>query len=95
MKHVLENEIVSIPVDIKPKLSKYRIEILFWGFRNLRKINFIPITRPYIVLNCLDTTLKSKTIHYNATHLNFCETTDHVDVVRYLHKNLRKNVLYL
>ncbi|KAJ8954918.1 hypothetical protein NQ318_016858, partial [Aromia moschata] len=30
-------EVVKIPQDLKPKLVSYRIEVLFWGMRDLRK----------------------------------------------------------
>lgn len=75
------NDVLSIPDEIKPKLEKFRLEVLYWGFRLLKKIHHLPITRPNIEVCCLDSTLRSTTINYNRD-MNFNQTGDHIDLVR-------------
>lgn len=38
--------VLPIPRSIRPTLSKYKIELLFWGLRDLRRVNFLKVDRP-------------------------------------------------
>ena len=45
-------EIIPIPGSIRPVYSKHRIEVLFWGVRELKKLQFTAVTRPRIDVEC-------------------------------------------
>lgn len=48
-----ENEvIIPIPGSIRPIYSKHRIEVLFWGVREMKKLQFTSVTRPRIDVEC-------------------------------------------
>lgn len=44
--------ITPIPGSIRPIYSKHRIEVLFWGVRDLKKLQFTAVTRPRIDVEC-------------------------------------------
>lgn len=83
-------DVIPIPVNIKPKLIKYRIEILYWGYRRLKKVNLLPITRPNIILNCLSTTLRSDAMHQKQKDLDHRRPTDYMDLVKANWKHVAK-----
>lgn len=64
-------------------LQQYRIEILFWGVRDLRKICMLPITKPKIKLEICGEVLHSKRIPDTRKSLNFPEPLKYIDVVSY------------
>lgn len=41
--------VLPIPKSIRPTFSKYKIELLFWGLRDLRRVNFLKVDRPRLV----------------------------------------------
>lgn len=77
-------ELVRIPSDIKPTLEKYRVEVLFWGLRDLRKIHMLPITKPKIKLEVCGEILQSDTIRDTRKSLNFPEPHKYIDVVSFV-----------
>lgn len=70
-KQVFGQKIINIPQEIKPTLVKHRIEIVFWGVRNLKKINMHSINKPKIVVQCTNTNLTSDTITNVKKNPNF------------------------
>ncbi|KAF7282748.1 hypothetical protein GWI33_002001 [Rhynchophorus ferrugineus] len=64
-------QILTIPPEIKPTLVSYKIEILFWGIRNMRKINMVRINRPRITFYCGNKSINSETIANFAKNQNF------------------------
>uniref|UniRef100_A0A8B9ZT65 Otoferlin n=1 Tax=Anas zonorhyncha TaxID=75864 RepID=A0A8B9ZT65_9AVES len=40
--------ILPVPLGIRPVLSKYRVEILFWGLRDLKRVNLAQVDRPRV-----------------------------------------------
>lgn len=44
--------ILPVPPHIRPKLVKYRFEVLFWGLRDLKKIQFLPVNHPRVDIEC-------------------------------------------
>ncbi|KAF5288241.1 hypothetical protein FQA39_LY04009 [Lamprigera yunnana] len=64
-------DIVRIPSEIKPAMTKYRIEVLFWGVRDLHKVNFTDIYRPRATLECVYATINSEVVHVVRGQLNF------------------------
>lgn len=67
--------IMPVPLDIKPLLAKHRIEVLFWGVRNLQKIDLVRIHKPSIVIECVDQILESDYLSESLTNLNFTNPT--------------------
>nr|XP_022917229.1 otoferlin-like isoform X2 [Onthophagus taurus] len=53
--------ITKIPDDIRPILSGYKTDILFWGVRHLKKLYGIPVTKPKIMIDFTVTTIESET----------------------------------
>ncbi|KAK5642454.1 hypothetical protein RI129_008621 [Pyrocoelia pectoralis] len=82
-------EINRIPIDIKPNLVKYRLEICFWGLRELRKINFVPIYKPKVVLECMYATVQSESSFAVRGCLNFSHSFKTLDV------NLPEELYYI
>lgn len=74
-------EIVRIPSDIKPTLEQYRIEVIFWGLRNMKKIYMLPITKPKIKLEICGEILQSESIPDTRKTLNFPDPLKYIDVV--------------
>ena len=44
--------ILPVPPHIRPKLVKYRFEVLFWGLRDLKKFQFLPVNHPRVDIEC-------------------------------------------
>lgn len=44
--------IMSVPEDIRPKMQKHRIEVMFWGVREIKKVQFMSVNRPQAQLDC-------------------------------------------
>ena len=44
--------VLPVPPSIRPKLVKYRLEVLFWGLRDLKKIQFLPVNHPRVDIEC-------------------------------------------
>ncbi|KAI4471231.1 fer-1-like [Holotrichia oblita] len=54
-----KKELSEIPEDIQPKLTRYKIDVMFWGVRHLRKLHNISITKPKVTLDFTVATLES------------------------------------
>lgn len=74
-------ELVRIPSDIKPMMVSYRIEIMFWGVRNLKKVHLVQISKPKIAIEVLDSVLHSNTLINSHKSLNFPEPIKFMDTV--------------
>uniref|UniRef100_A0A8C3RFP9 Otoferlin n=1 Tax=Cyanoderma ruficeps TaxID=181631 RepID=A0A8C3RFP9_9PASS len=44
--------ILPVPLGIRPVLSRYRVEILFWGLRDLKRVNLAQVDRPRVDIEC-------------------------------------------
>ncbi|KAJ8959920.1 hypothetical protein NQ317_007807 [Molorchus minor] len=73
-------EIVKIPNAIKPEMVSYKIEVLFWGVRDMKKVNHIQINRPRISVICGDEILLSDTIENGKRNSNFSTQCKSLDV---------------
>ena len=65
-----------IPRQVKPRLGKYRLEVLFWGMRALRPIiplptNLFAVKHPHIEVDWAGYRLKSSEIENAVDHPNF------------------------
>jgi len=68
-----EDKIYSIPPDIRPKMASYRFEVVFWGVRDMRKINCMPVRRPRIIVECAGIHVKSEVMKNAKRFSNFEE----------------------
>ncbi|GJQ70945.1 hypothetical protein Trydic_g861 [Trypoxylus dichotomus] len=72
-----KKEILELPDDIKPRLTSYKIDVLFWGLRHLKKLHKMSITKPKISLDCTMDILESDVLHKHEQ--NF--TTYHKELI--------------
>ncbi|XP_033208643.1 otoferlin-like [Belonocnema kinseyi] len=68
------NKIYKVPDDIRPKMTSYRFEVIFWGVRDMKKINFVPVHKPRIVIECSGVHIKSEVMENAKKFSNFEET---------------------
>nr|CAD7441046.1 unnamed protein product [Timema bartmani] len=71
-----KDEIVSgpnakIPEYIKPKIVSYRMEVLFWGVRNMKKVQLRDVSRPNVSVECSGYKVSSPIIEDAARNANF------------------------
>lgn len=72
--------VIPIPPSIRPKLAKYRVEIMFWGLRNMR--NIVRIVKPKVQFQWLGQIKDSKQMVRFEDCPNFPNPITHMDVVR-------------
>ncbi|XP_076648742.1 otoferlin [Halictus rubicundus] len=72
--------IYKIPEDIRPKMASYRLEAIFWGVRDMRKINYVPVLRPRIIIECAGVDVKSEVMENAKKFTNFEEPHIVVDL---------------
>ncbi|XP_024943161.1 otoferlin [Cephus cinctus] len=75
-----KKKIYHIPDDIKPKMTSHRIEVIFWGVRDMKKLNYIPIYKPRIVVECAGVHVRSEVMENAKKFCNFEETHIMVDL---------------
>lgn len=76
-----EDKIYSIPPDIRPKMTNHRLEVIFWGVRDMRKINYMPVHRPRIIVECTGIHVKSTVIEDAKKFSNFHEPHVMIELV--------------
>lgn len=80
----LEQTDYRIPDDIKPQMVPHRVEVLFWGVRNMKKLYCVQINRPRISVVCEEGLLISDTIDNARKSPNFLNKCKSMDVVKFL-----------
>ncbi|XP_077187228.1 otoferlin isoform X6 [Paroedura picta] len=63
--------ILPVPLGIRPVLSKYRVEILFWGLRDLKRVNLAQVDRPRVDIECAGKGVQSSLIQNYKKNPNF------------------------
>ncbi|KAI4905566.1 hypothetical protein NFI96_024021, partial [Prochilodus magdalenae] len=63
--------ILPVPLGIRPVLSRYRIEVLFWGLRDLKRINLAQVDRPRVDIECAGKGIQSALIQNYKKNPNF------------------------
>ncbi|XP_076388298.1 otoferlin isoform X5 [Megachile rotundata] len=66
-----QGPILPVPVGIRPTLSKYRIEVLFWGLRDLKRIHLMTVDKPRVDVECAGHILYSSVISNAKKNPNF------------------------
>ncbi|KAG7460806.1 hypothetical protein MATL_G00202750 [Megalops atlanticus] len=63
--------ILPVPLGIRPVLSRYRIEVLFWGLRDLKRVNLAQVDRPRVDIECAGKGVQSALIQNYKKNPNF------------------------
>ncbi|KAJ8009618.1 hypothetical protein DPEC_G00090770 [Dallia pectoralis] len=63
--------ILPVPMGIRPVLSRYRIEVLFWGLRDLKRVNLAQVDRPRVDIECAGRGIQSALIQSYKKNPNF------------------------
>ncbi|XP_076129182.1 otoferlin isoform X2 [Alosa pseudoharengus] len=63
--------ILPVPLGIRPILSRYRIEVLFWGLRDLKRVNLAQVDRPRVDIECAGRGVQSSLIQNYKKNPNF------------------------
>uniref|UniRef100_A0A8D2IHH3 Fer-1 like family member 6 n=1 Tax=Varanus komodoensis TaxID=61221 RepID=A0A8D2IHH3_VARKO len=74
------SQIYPVPANIRPVLSKYRVEVLFWGLRELKKVQLLSVDRPQVLIECASKGVKSCVIQSYKNNPNFNVLTDWFEV---------------
>ncbi|XP_052752524.1 otoferlin-like isoform X2 [Galleria mellonella] len=72
--------ILPVPRGIRPTLSKYRIEVLFWGLRDLKRVHLLTVDKPRVDIECAGNILYSTIIQNAKRNPNFTNPVKFVDV---------------
>ncbi|KAM9365558.1 fer-1-like protein 6 isoform 2-T2 [Pholidichthys leucotaenia] len=75
-----EGGIYTIPENIRPVLSTYRLEVLFWGLRELKKVQLLSVDRPQVFIECAGKTLRSSVIQKYKSNPNFTTLVDIIEL---------------
>ncbi|NWS41488.1 FR1L4 protein, partial [Probosciger aterrimus] len=69
-----------IPEGIRPVLKEFRIEILFWGLRDLKRVNLFEVDQPQVIIECAGKKVESEVIMAYKENPNFTELVKYMDV---------------
>ncbi|KAM9410752.1 fer-1-like protein 4 isoform 2-T2 [Pholidichthys leucotaenia] len=69
-----------IPEGVRPVLKTFRIEVLFWGLRELKRVQLFEVERPLVKVECAGQQLESEEIQSYKTHPNFKEVVRYINV---------------
>uniref|UniRef100_A0A8D3ABM4 Fer-1 like family member 6 n=1 Tax=Scophthalmus maximus TaxID=52904 RepID=A0A8D3ABM4_SCOMX len=72
--------IYRVPANIRPVLSTYRLEVLFWGLRELKKVQLLSVDRPQVFIECAGKTLRSSVIQKYKSNPNFTTLVDAIEL---------------
>ncbi|XP_058524347.1 fer-1-like protein 6 [Ochotona princeps] len=73
-------QIYPVPANIRPVLSKYRVEVLFWGVREMKKVQLLSVDRPQVLIECGGRGVKSCVIQSYKNNPNFNVQADTFEV---------------
>nr|XP_061826902.1 fer-1-like protein 6 isoform X1 [Nerophis lumbriciformis] len=82
LPHLEEQEggVFTVPANIRPVLSPYRLEVLFWGLRELKKVQLLSVDRPQVFIECAGKTLRSSVIQRYKSNPNFTTLVDTIEL---------------
>ncbi|XP_068590271.1 fer-1-like protein 6 [Cebidichthys violaceus] len=75
-----EEGFYTVPENIRPVLSTYRLEVLFWGMRELKKVQLLSVDRPQVFIECAGVTLRSSVIQKYKSNPNFTTLVDAIEL---------------
>ncbi|KAF3856707.1 hypothetical protein F7725_017430 [Dissostichus mawsoni] len=73
LTYLQEQRYYNIPEGVRPVLKTFRIEVLFWGLRDLKRVQLFEVERPLVRVECAGRQLDSEEIESYSTHPNFKE----------------------
>ncbi|XP_073325341.1 fer-1-like protein 4 [Pagrus major] len=80
LTYLEEQRYYVIPEGVRPVLKTFRIEVLFWGLRELKRVELFEVSRPLVKMECAGRQLESEEIENFKTHPNFKELVRYIDV---------------
>lgn len=72
--------ILPVPRDVRPNLARFRVEVLFWGLRDLKRVHFMSVDKPRIDVECSGTILNSSIIQNAKRNPNFANMVKFFDL---------------
>ncbi|XP_031355139.1 otoferlin-like, partial [Photinus pyralis] len=72
--------ILPVPKGIRPTLCTYRIEVLFWGLRDLKRVHLMTVDKPRVDIDCAGHTLYSPIIPNAKKNPNFSSPIKFLDL---------------
>ncbi|CAN8025600.1 unnamed protein product, partial [Ixodes persulcatus] len=72
--------VYPVPKGIRPTLSNYRIEVLFWGLRELKRVHLMTVDHPRVDVECAGHVLQSSVILNCKKNPNFSTPVKFLDV---------------
>lgn len=72
--------ILPVPKGIRPTLARYRIEVLFWGLRDLKRIHLLTVDKPRVDIECAGHILNSSIIQNAKKNPNFSTPVKFLDL---------------
>nr|XP_019952111.1 PREDICTED: fer-1-like protein 4 [Paralichthys olivaceus] len=80
LTYIEEEKYYIIPEGVRPVLKTFRIEVLFWGLRELKRVQLFEVERPLVRVECAGRQLESEEVESYKTHPNFKELVRYIDV---------------
>ncbi|XP_061425557.1 otoferlin-like isoform X3 [Lethenteron reissneri] len=80
--------IIPVPKGIRPVLAKYRIEVLFWGLRDLKRVQLQSVDRPRVDIECAGKGIQSVVI------TDFNKNPNFSHLVKFFEVDLPENELF-
>ncbi|XP_067833416.1 fer-1-like protein 6 [Heptranchias perlo] len=65
------NQILPVPVSIRPVLSNYKVEVFFWGLRELKRVQLLTVDRPQVFIEYSGKGIKSSVVQSYKKNPNF------------------------
>ena len=62
---------VSVPRGIRPILAPHRVEVLFWGLRDLKRVNLMAVNHPRVEVEIAGKSVESEIIENYKKNPNF------------------------
>uniref|UniRef100_A0ABM0MBF2 Otoferlin n=1 Tax=Saccoglossus kowalevskii TaxID=10224 RepID=A0ABM0MBF2_SACKO len=72
--------IIPVPRGIRPNLSKHKIEILFWGVRDMKRLQLTSVDRPRVDVECAGRVITSTVIENAKKNPNFTQPVKYIEV---------------
>ncbi|XP_070277618.1 fer-1-like protein 4 [Myotis yumanensis] len=71
---------LSLPPNVRPVLREFRVEVLFWGLRNLGRVHLFKVEQPQVVLEVAGRRVESEVLASYRGNPNFTELVRHLTV---------------
>ncbi|XP_076068132.1 otoferlin-like isoform X2 [Oratosquilla oratoria] len=72
--------ILPVPLGIRPTLARYRLEVLFWGLRDLKRIHLLTVDRPRVDVEIAGHIVQSAVITSARRNPNFNSPVKYIDL---------------